>query len=159
MGVGPVTFNYAAWTAIFPELSAVSEPAASGYFNMATLYIRNDGGGPINDVNMQTTLLNLATAHIAKLFSMQTAGLPVTGGTEPPGGAVGRVSSATEGSVTAQLDIPPDAANQGWWWLQTPYGAAAWQAMKPYRTFRYVGPTNRRTYNPPARYRGNLGGI
>ena len=44
------------------------------------------------------------------------------------GGTVGRVSSATEGSVSAQLDVPADAMTQGWWWMQTPYGAAAWQA-------------------------------
>lgn len=154
MGVGPVVFNYAAWEAMFPEFAGVTEDAATNYFNMATLYVRNDGRGPINDINMLTTLLNLTTAHLAKLFSTQTAGNPTTGGVEPPGGAVGRVSSATEGSVTAQLDVPADAATQGWWWLQTPYGAAAWQAMKPFRTFRYLGPTNRRVYNPPARYFG-----
>ena len=151
MGVGPITFNCATWVAVFPEFSGVSQAAAAGYFSIATLYVRNDGRGPINDLNMLTTLLNLTTAHIAKLFSSQTDGVPTTGGAEPPSGVVGRVGSATEGSVTAQLDFsdqPPNAA----WWNQTPYGAAAWAAMKPFRTFRYVGPVRRRSYNPPARW-------
>lgn len=158
MGAGPIAFSYSAWTATFPELAGVSEVAATNYFGMATLYIRNDGGGPINDPNMLTSILNLTTAHLARLFSQQTNGVPTTGGQAGPNPVVGRVASASEGSVSAQLDIgdqPPGAA----WWMQTPYGAAVWQALRPYRTFRYIGSTKRRFMNPPGRYWGRLGGI
>lgn len=153
MGAGPVAFSFSAWIAAFPEFAGVAETVAQQYFSMATLYIRNDGGGPINDINMLTNLLNLATAHIAKLFSQQVNGVPISGGQEAPNQAVGRVANASQGSVSAQFDMgnqPPGAA----WWLQTPYGAAVWQAMRPYRTFRYLGSTKRRFMNPAGRYWG-----
>jgi hypothetical protein len=156
MSAGPITFVYANWEALFPEMEAVSEPAATLYFNMATLYVRNDGCGPINDVNMLTTVLYLTTAHLAKIFSNQTNGVPTTGGSSPPNQAVGRIASAAEGSVSTSLEMPeqpPSAA----WWNQTIYGAAAWKALAPYRTARYIGPTRRRIFNPPGSYSGNPG--
>lgn len=157
MGAGPITFSYPNWITLFPELSGVSSAQATLYFGLASMYVRNDGGGPINDPVLLTNLLNLTTAHVAKLLSQQTAGSPETGGQEGPSGTVGRISSATEGSVSVQLDVPPDVMTQGWFWLQTSYGALAWQMLKPFRTFRFVGSTKRRTYNPPARYWGNGG--
>jgi hypothetical protein len=43
-------------------------------------------------------------------------------------GAVGRLSSASEGDVSGQFDFisTPNSA----WWTQTPYGASCWQQMK-----------------------------
>lgn len=157
MGVGPVTFVYADWAAQFPEFSGVMSAAATGYFNTATLYIRNDGGGPINDINMLTNVLYLTTAHIAKIFSQQTNGVPTSGGTDGPNQAVGRVASANEGSVSVSLEMQGQSPNAAWW-NQTIYGAAVWAAMKPYRTFRYIGSTKRRFYNFPGRYYGNVAG-
>lgn len=154
MGTTPYVFSYTIWVAMFPEMTAISSDAASGYFAMATLYIKNDGTGPVNDPNMLAALLNLTTAHLAKMFSNQTAGVPTTGGIEPPNsGAVGRVASATQGSVTAALEMPEQPASAAWW-NQTQYGAAVWKLLAPFRTMRYVGPTNRRRFNPPARYYG-----
>ena len=157
MGTTPYVFDYDTWVAMFPEMAGVTSPVATGYFAMATMYIRNDGGGPINDPNMQATVLNLTTAHIAKLFSNQTAGIPVTGGIEPPNtGAVGRVSQASQGSVSATLEMMPAEASSAWF-NQTQYGAAAYRMLAPFRTMRYLGPTNRRRFNPPARYWGGFG--
>ena len=154
MGVTPYVFDYAVWTGLFPEMAAVSPAAAAGYFSMATLYVRNDGMGPINDPNMQAMALNLTTAHIAKLFSNQTNGAPTTGGVEPPNsGAVGRVSQASQGSVSATLEMAEQGGSASWW-NQTSYGAAVWKMLAPFRTMRYLGPTNRRRYNPPARLYG-----
>jgi len=156
MGAGPITFSYDAWVQQFPELAGVSSAMATNYFTMATMFVSNTGCTRINDPVMLTTVLNLTTAHIAKLLSQQTNGVPTTGGAEGPSGAVGRPDSATEGSVTVSLDMgdqPPNAA----WWDQTQYGAMAWAMLKPYRTFAYVRPTRRRVFNPPARYWGNGG--
>jgi hypothetical protein len=150
----PYVFDYATWVAMFPEMSGVSSAAAGGYFAMATLYVRNDGRGPIRDPNMQSTLLNLTTAHLAKLFSTQNAGVPTTGGIEPPNtGSVGRVSQASQGSVSASLEMMPATASSAWW-AQSQYGISAWKLLAPFRTMRYVGPTRRRIYNPSARYWG-----
>ena len=154
MAAGPITFSYSAWIALFPELAGVSEDQATMYFNIATLYVRNDGQGPINDPNMLTTLLNLTTAHIAKLFSQQTNGIPTTGGSSSPSPIVGRISTASEGSVSVATELAGDQPASAAWWEQTQYGFAAWQLMKPFRTFRYLGPTRRRVFNPPAGYRG-----
>jgi len=63
MGV-VVQFNYAAWAARYPDFAAVDPTLVSLYFNEATLYARNDGGGPVCDSGVQSTLLNMLTAHI-----------------------------------------------------------------------------------------------
>jgi hypothetical protein len=52
---------------------------------------------------------------------------------------VGRVSSASEGSVSASMDMGQQSKNAAFW-LQTQYGATFWQATAKYRTMRYVLP-------------------
>lgn len=161
MAAGPITFVYTDWVAEFPEFTAVTSGAAQGYFNLASLFISNGSQyncSPIQDPAMLTQLLYLTTAHLAKLFSAQTNGVPTTGGVSPPNQVVGRVASATEGSVTASLEMEQQAANAAWW-NQTPYGAAVWVLLKPFRLFRYVAPTRRRVFNYPVRPWGRLGGI
>jgi hypothetical protein len=153
----PFVFNYEAWKAMFPEFEGVTEPAAAGYFNLATLYVRNDGRGPVRDPNMQAGLLNLTTAHLVKLFSPQSYNASVTGGTEVIP-LVGRVANASEGSVKIQVDMPDQQPNAAWW-NQTPYGAAVWALMKPFRTMRFMPNPKRRIYNPPMRYFGFGTGI
>lgn len=147
MGTTPYVFNYTTWITLFPELSGVSSAQATLYFGLATGFVRNDGRGPICDPNIQAELLNLITAHIAKIFSQQTNGTPTTGGTETAS-LVGRISGATEGSVSVQTEYPGQSPSAAWW-DQTTYGAMAWVLMKPYRTFRYFGNPKRRVYNPP----------
>ena len=158
MGTTPYVFDYTVWTGLFPEMSSVSEQKAQNYFNLATLYIRNDGQGPINDPNMQAGVLNLATAHLAKLFAPQgDNGSPTTDGSEVIS-LVGRIANASEGSVKVQVDFPDQQPNAAWW-NQTTYGAACWAVMKPFRTFRYMGSPRRRVFNPPMRYFGFGAGI
>ena len=83
-------------------------------------------------------LLGMVTAHIAALNA------PLSG--HPASTLVGRISSATEGSVTVatQNDYPPGTAQ---WWQQTKYGAAFWAASAQFRTARYV-------HGPRAQYNG-----
>lgn len=122
-------FDYAAWIAAYPKFNpSVTELQATGYFAQATMYLRNDGTGPVCDIPQQTNLLYLLTAHIATLFAT------VNGVAPSP--IVGRIKSATQGSESVDTDYgeqPPSAA----WFLQTPYGAMYWQATAAYRTFRY----------------------
>jgi hypothetical protein len=50
---------------------------------------------------------------------------------------VGRISPATEGTVSVQADVgvmPNTAA----WYQQTKYGMGFWAAVAPLRKFRYV---------------------
>lgn len=137
MGV-QVTFNYANWALLFPQFSNLnSTQVTTLILPLAQQYCRNDGGGPVTDPLIQTNLLNLMVAHVAQLMFGSV--------TQPLSPLVGRVSSATEGSVSVQVDMPstPNSA----WFMQTPFGAAFWQASSVYRTMRYI-PGPRRCFNP-----------
>jgi len=126
---GVVTFDYAAWALLFPTLAtSIDEDTATAYFGIAELYLQNQPWSQVCDLTKRALILNLLTAHIAVLFGS------ING--QPPQPLVGRISQATEGSVSVSVDFPenPNAA----WFNQTPYGAAAWVAMAPWRTAFYV---------------------
>jgi hypothetical protein len=137
MGV-QVTFNYANWAQLFPQFSNLTQTQVTQLIvPLAEQYCRNDGGGPVSSVATQTNLLNLAVAHVAQLMFGST--------TQPLSPLVGRISNAAEGSVSVGTDFPTTPNNA--WFLQTPYGAAFWQACAPYRTMRYL-PGPRRLFTP-----------
>lgn len=125
-----VSFNYANWVALFPQFTYIGPDQAQQWFNLATTYCRNDGGGPVTDPNMQTTLLNLLTAHIAQLFAPNP-------NDQSSSNLVGRISNASEGSVSVATEnnYPPGSAQ---WYQQTKFGSAYWEASKPFRTMRYL---------------------
>lgn len=133
-----VQFNLAAWRALYPEFAAVTDQQVNDCFALATLYQRNDGNGPVDDGTIALSLLNLLTAHVVQL----RYGSSIT----PATGVVGRISNATEGSVSASADYPGVTPSQAWY-VQTSYGAAWWQATAAYRTMHYI-PGPRRVYNP-----------
>lgn len=131
MGVS-VTFDYAAWLVLFPEFTnVVLEPQAQAFFDAAGMFWRNDGTSPARTAPVQSVLMNYLTAHLAKLF----------GGDAASSGLVGRISSASEGSVSVSVDWPTTNANA--WFLQTTYGAVFWQMTAAYRTMRYAAPPKR----------------
>lgn len=126
---GMVTFDYLAWAALFPSLApSIDDATATAYFDIATLYLDNQPWSQVCNLTKRAMILNLLTAHIATLFGS------IDG--QPPRPLVGRISQATEGSVSVTVDFPenPNAA----WFNQTSYGAAAWVAMAPWRTARYI---------------------
>lgn len=128
-GTAIATFNYPTWAARFPELSgSVAEPLADMYWSEATLVLDPSACSRVRDVGQRTLILNLLTAHIAKLNA------PIGG--EDASDLVGRISNASEGSVSVatELNVPGSAA----WFSQTRYGLQAWQALAPYRTAAYV---------------------
>ena len=126
--------DYTGFTTRYPQFGVSgSQPVSSDlytlYFSEAGLYQNNEGGGPINNSTRALQLMQMLVAHIAFL---NTA--PGTGGDASP--LVGRVSNATEGSVTVGTtnEYPPGSAQ---WFQQTKFGAAWWQATAQYRTMRY----------------------
>jgi len=148
MGAGPIAFSYSTWVARYPEFSGVVPALATLYFAEACLYVDNTGLGPISDPGTLTVILNMTTAHIAALNSPKTGDVYNSNGTEPASPLVGRIASATEGSVTVSAEMP-DQPGTAAWWQQTKYGTAAYQAMLPFRVFRYFGNPRRRVFNPP----------
>lgn len=147
MGV-VASFNYSAWQTRFPELAQTPPGLASAYFTEATIYWRNDGTGPVCDPNIQLTILNLLTAHIAYLYTQQQ-GDPSPGAPRDANTPPGRVSDASEGSVSGSFEYPsPDNASAVRIWAnQTRYGAQWWSMTNAYRSFRYFAGPNR---NPAA---------
>lgn len=121
-----VSFNYATWSARYPELSAVGSDLAQAYFNEATLYLDNTDASLVQDINARATLLNMLTAHIAQL------NMP---GSSP---LVGRITNASEGSVSVATTYSDAMPGSMAWYVQTKYGASYWQATAQYRMMRYI---------------------
>ncbi|HDI3034397.1 DUF4054 domain-containing protein [Cronobacter sp. EKM101R] len=123
-----VTFDIEAFCERYPQFSRVCDPLLNAYFVEATTLLDNTDCSPVQDIAERAVLLNMLVAHLAEL----------NGGAGGKGasGLVGRVASASEGSVSVSTgDVPTSAAS--WWYLQTPFGAAYWNATAKYRTFRY----------------------
>jgi len=125
--MGIVTFDYPKWLVRYPEFTdKVLDARAQSYFDeAAALYLNNSEGSPVSDVDRRAVLLNMLVAHIAALNGEGSSGL------------VGRITSATEGSVSVSADYGTQPGTAAWF-LQTKYGAAFWQATQSLRTFRYV---------------------
>jgi hypothetical protein len=128
MGVR-VTFNYATWSQMFPMFSTLTPDQVTGMaLPLAEQYCRNDGGGPVTTAATQTNLLNLMVAHICQLL------FGVNG--QKPSPLVGRISDATQGSVSVRADFPQTVNSA--WYNQTPFGAAFWAATASYRRMTYL---------------------
>lgn len=124
-----VVFDWIAWSTRYPELAAyVTQPQAQNFFAEAQLYCDNTDTSPVTNAATRAVLLNMVTAHIAAMNAALGA---------PSSPLVGRVSSATEGSVSVSTDmnLAPGSAQ---WFAQTKYGMAFWQATVRFRMFRYA---------------------
>jgi len=133
-----VSFDYNGLVAMFPAMTPVGAPLLEVYWGIATTMHRNDGGGPVGDAGLQASLLNMLTAHLAQLFAPRDAnGNPAASGADSPN-VVGRISSASEGSVSVQTEaLQGFTTAQASWLSQTKYGALYWAATAQFRTFRY----------------------
>ena len=143
---GIVVFNPTAFMAQFPAFATPSPgfnattwaAALTGNFNLATIQLNNSYGSIVQDEPTRAQLLNLLTAHITALLN-GVNGLP-------PTGLVGRVSGATQGSVSVQTDFTTESEAAAFY-AQTQWGALFWQLTVIYRTAQYVTPCDQR-YGP-----------
>lgn len=124
-----VTFDAAKFTERYPEFSGVAPGLLQMYFDETTLSLANNDSSLVTDLIERKQLLYLLTAHSAAL------GSGVNG--QPASPLVGRINSATQGSVSVSVDAGASSGSQAWF-MQTKYGAAYWNATRKYRTFRYV---------------------
>ena len=132
-----VIFDYSQWQSNFQKLAAIPQGEASGYFDLATIYCDNTPFSSIRNLGIRARILGLLTAHIATLMGPDRDGL------------VGRITAASEGSVSVSADMPGASASAAWF-NQTVFGAAAYQAMA---AFRLGG-----RYRPGMMRRGPFGG-
>lgn len=125
-----VVFDPAAFKARYPEFAAVTDPTLAACFDEAGLYLSNTDNSPVQNLTRRATLLNMLTAHVAYIGGLLSAdGMP-----RP----VGRVSQASEGSVSAAFEGVPPTPGSGAWFQQSQYGAAFWQATSSLRGMRYI---------------------
>jgi hypothetical protein len=118
------SFDLSIFYARYHEFASVDADLLFAYFDEAGFYLNNTDSSPVVNVTQRLTLLNMIVAHLSTLNSANNSGL------------VGRVSGATQGSVSVTADMGPVTNSQAWY-LQTKYGAAYWAATRPFRTFRY----------------------
>lgn len=128
-------FDYNAWADMFPELATVTEPVAQSFFNIAGLLLDNTDCSPVVDVTIRLSYLNFATAHLVSLAGYP---IPAGGSTPVPSGVIGRISSATEGTVTVQSQWAASVSASEAFWMQTQYGLIFWQLTRALRTMRYI---------------------
>lgn len=146
---GVVRFVAAEFKAAYPEFAAVSDGSLLLCFTYATLLLNNSCSSMVCDANTRQTLLYLLTAHIAALFYGANGQIP--------SGAVGRVAKATQGSVSADLDMGETSRAQAWY-LQTQWGALYWTMTGVYRQPLYVAPEPTCAEFPGAGFGGFWGG-
>jgi hypothetical protein len=111
----------------YPEFAGMADAVLMQYFAQAEQFVDNTDGSRVVNETERLILLSLLVAHIARLRQNAAAN---------GGGLVGRVSSATEGSVSVSADYGQIAYGQAWY-VQTQYGAEYWSMTAKYRTFRY----------------------
>jgi len=155
-----VTFDFPTFVGLFPEFNAISPGLAQAYFIRATsTIIANDETNPAFPDGHLPYLVYLATAHIAWLYSMKDMlGVPTsdpTAAAQPASPLVGRISQASEGSVSVSTEYPLDGSSsaQEKYLAQTKYGIELWAATAQYRTAQYAA---RPTYVFGGRFRTPL---
>ena len=128
---GIVTFDPAAFALAFPAFATVPPAALTTNFNLACLQLNNTCGSVVCDAPTRALLLNLITAHITALLNGANG--------DPPGGLVGRISSAQQGSVNVQTEFATQSEAAAYY-AQTQWGAMYWQSVARFRTARYISP-------------------
>lgn len=124
-----VTLDIASFRAMYPEFSNVSDAILPFLFDQSTDYLNNTDYSLVDDVVKRERLLYMLMAHLAYVRYGDNR---KRGGS----GMVGRIASATEGSVSVSSDLGPIEFRYAWY-TQSPYGLDFWQATKVYRMANY----------------------
>jgi len=95
-----VAFDLASFRVRYPEFAGVSDPLLGAYAQESTLYL-DATGAVVSDPTASTLLTNMVVAHLAQLYSGSS--------TTPASSLVGRIASATEGSVSVSADYGTQA--------------------------------------------------
>jgi hypothetical protein len=135
--MGIVVFDLARFRARYPEFGGIEDPTVEACWNEGGVFCNNTDASPVSDFSaggMRSVLLNMMAAHILAL------NFGVNG--QKPSQLVGRINSASQGSVSVGSDMGAVSGTAAWF-MQTQYGATFWQASAPYRTFKYFAGASR----------------
>ena len=136
---GVVEFDVVEFRSMYPKITA-TDAQLEMFFLEAELLFNNTPQSCVKDLKKRKIYLYLVVAHLATLQAEVDKGNTL----------VGRLSSASEGSVSVSSDYGTLGKNEKWW-AQTPYGAKYWTLTAPFRTSLYVVtnfamPVDRRGY-------------
>ena len=120
-----VVFDKARFQTAYPEVQA-TDAQLEMWFAQAESLLDNTGRSIVKKPEEREMLMFLLLRHFAAQAERAAQG-----------GLVGRIASASEGSVSVSADMGAAIGNAAWY-LQTPYGATYWQLTAKYRRFRYV---------------------
>ena len=123
---GVVEFNVNKFRSLYPNLKATDDQL-NWYFVESTMLLNNTSKSCVKSLAEREVLLFLLVAHFAVLQQR------VEGDNE----VVGRISSASQGSVSVTLDNGQTTLSDKWY-QQTPYGSKYWALTAKYRSFLYV---------------------
>lgn len=124
-----VTLDIPKFRAMYPEFSNLTDAQLPFLFDRATDYLNNSDFSLVIDAAKRERLLYLLVAHLAYVRYGDANG---SGGS----GMVGRLSSASEGSVSVSSDAG-QIEFRYMWYTQSQYGMDYWQATKVYRMANY----------------------
>lgn len=147
---GVVVFEPSVFKVLYAQFAAVADSSLTLFFDLATLIVTNVCGSIVQDATQRERLLNLLVAHIAALQPVSPAGGPGSGPA-----LVGRITSATEGTVSVSAEYASSVSSSEAWFIQTQYGALFWQLTATYRSFRYTAPV--RPFGPAGAFPGRRG--
>ena len=109
---------------LYPKYEKASDQLIETWWEAVCQLIGNTESSRIPysppSVNTRKVILYAALCHVAELMTRDN-------------GVVGRVSSASEGSVSTAFDFPV-LSKSGAWWAQTQCGLMVWQMLLPYRS-------------------------
>ena len=123
---GVVEFNVNKFRSLYPNLKATDDQL-NWYFIEAAMLLNNTSKSCVKSLAEREVLLFLLVAHFAVLQQR------VEGDNE----VVGRISSASQGSVSVSLDNGQTTLSDKWY-QQTPYGSKYWALTAKYRSFLYI---------------------
>lgn len=133
---GVVTFSATEFVAQYPEFAGLANPLMQTAFNDAVFLLDNTCGSVVQDANKRLILLYTLTAHCLFLENGSNDG---AGNVLPPPGIVGRINTATQGSVSVAAEYSSEVTMSEAYFIQTKYGAKFWQQTANIRTMHYVG--------------------
>ena len=140
-----ISYEDADFKALFPEFTNCGPTQCQSWFLRAGTMCANAANNPLvqqgnGSLYLLQQALYLLTAHIGYLTAPRDAnGNPTTQqGAGSVSQMVGRVTSASQGSVSVSSDMQASGGTYSQaYFMQTQYGAAYWELTKSLRTFQY----------------------